>query len=135
MIGSERLYLCKTLEMLIAREYGDDDAETEICGELDDIWYKLDGEQMVKVNKAVKQITLLQNLDSTFHDIREATNNALKELSLSNDTHVERVFIVYGDDGDFYYKASLGADCLTLNQLRELTTTIKEKLGFWVHFN
>lgn len=34
MIGSERLYLCKTLEMLIAREYGDDDAETEICGEL-----------------------------------------------------------------------------------------------------
>lgn len=136
MSDLERLYLHKTLDMLIAREYGDDDAETAICGELDDIWCKLDEEQRVKVNKAVKQITLLQNLDSTFHDIREATNGILKGLFPGRGTYVERVFIVYRDDGDLYYKASLtDSDTFTVNQLRELTTAIKEKLGFWVHLD
>jgi len=103
-------------------------------GELDRIWNQLDGQQRVEVNKTVANITLLQNFDDALKDIREAVSSSLKELFPDIDTHVERVFITYGDDGDLYYRASLtDADTFTVNQLRELTTTIKEKLGFWVH--
>jgi hypothetical protein len=134
MSGLDFIYLRKTLEMLIARECGDHDSETDICGELDRIWNQLDGKQKVEVNNTVANIALLQNLDDTFKDIREAVSSSLKGLFPDIDTHVERVFITYGDDGDLYYRASLtDADTLTVNQLRELTTTIKEKLGFWVH--
>lgn len=94
----------------------------------------MNGKQRVEVNKVVANIALLQNLDDTFKDIKEAVSSAIKELFPNNGAHVERVFIVYGDDGDLYYKASLfGADFFTVEQLRELTKAIKEKLGFWVH--